>query len=413
MTTSVSIAPETLARYVEQLGAIGRVPDGGLVRPVYSPPWAEARRQVAAWMEEIGLAVREDAVGNLFGRLEGRQQPERVVLTGSHVDTVPHGGAYDGATGIHAALAAVGALAASLGRPRKSLEVLAMCEEEGSRFACNFWGARAITGTIAADEAERLRDLDGVTIGDAMRAYGFDPARIPDARRTDLDAFLELHIEQGRIMQDAGVRVGVVRTITGQYRAEATVEGRPDHAGGTPMDLRRDAYLGAAEMALGSAAVAEQMGRPAVATVGRVRLEPGAINVVPGRARFTLDARHPDGERLRALLDGIQRVCAEAAGRRGLSLAWGPAILEEPTPLDEGLQRLLERCADDLGERWMPMTSGAGHDSEILARQVPTAMLFVPSHEGRSHSPDEYTAVEDMLPGVRVLAEALRRLAYA
>jgi allantoate deiminase len=406
----LDLPADQLSSYVATLAQYGRNARGGIDRPVYSPAWAEARRQVATWMEELGLAVRSDAVGNLFGRLEGDEPA--VVLTGSHLDTVPNGGPLDGALGIHAALTAVGALARTLGRPRRTLEVVAICEEEGAAFPCGFWGARAMIGAIAPGEADAIAADDGRTIGRAMREQGFDPARIPEAHRTDLTAFLELHIEQGRIMADAGVPVGVVSTITGQDRGRVVVRGRPDHAGTTPMDLRRDAYLGAAEMALGIAALAERIGRPAVATVGHVRLEPGAINVVPGQVTFTFDARHPDPARQVELLDGIRAICRDVAERRGLGHDWLPATHHPPQPLEPALRDLLARCAEDLAVPRMPMISGAGHDSQVIARAVPTAMLFVPSLEGRSHRPDEWTPVDQILPGVRVLAEALRRLAY-
>jgi allantoate deiminase len=204
----------------------------------------------------------------------------------------------------------------------------------------------------------------------------------------------------------------VVQAITGQYRAQVVVEGRPDHAGTTPMDLRSDAYLGAAEMALRIADVAARMGRPAVATVGHVRLEPGAVNVVPGRATFSLDARHPDLAQLDGLLATLDAAMREIATRRHLELTVTRHLYEAPTPMSTDVQGLLGETADALGLRWMPMTSGAGHDSEIMARAFPTAMIFVPSQGGRSHCPDEWTPIEQIVPGVRLLAHALKRLAY-
>jgi allantoate deiminase len=361
-------------------------------------------------MRELGLQVRSDAVGNLFGRLEG--DDPTAVMTGSHIDTVPNGGPLDGALGILGALSAVETLKTQLGRPRRTLEVLVCCEEEGAAYPANYWGARAITGTLDPAEAASVKDADGRPIGDAMRAVGLDPAAIPSARRQDVATFVELHIEQGRLLEDAGLEVGVVGAITGQYRAQVVVEGRPDHAGTTPMDLRSDAYLGAAEMALRVAEIAGQLGRPAVATVGRVRLEPGAVNVVPGRATFSLDARHPDLALFEELLTSLDVALHEIAARRDLAVAVTRHLYEEPTPMSAQVQDLLGETADALGLRWMPMTSGAGHDSEIMARAYPTAMIFVPSQGGRSHRPDEWTPIEQIVPGVRLLAHTLRRLAY-
>jgi allantoate deiminase len=408
----LDISAEQIERYVNELGAYGRTAEGGIDRAVYSDPWAAARQQVATWMEALGLQVRSDAVGNLFGRLEGTEPDSGVVLTGSHIDTVPNGGPLDGAAGIHAGLVAVGALSRALGRPRRSIEVVAVCEEESARFTADYWGARAMTGTIRPADHDSIVDPHGTAIGEAMRQFGFDPSAIPSAKRTDVVAFVELHIEQGRILHDEQLPVGIVGAITGQHRVQVTVGGRPDHAGATPMDLRRDAYLGAAEMALGLAGVAERLGRPAVTTVGRIQLAPGAVNVVPGQAVFTIDARHPEPRVLRQMIASEQALCRDIADRRGLELSWTTWMEEEPQPMDSALRELLGRCADDLGIRWKPMTSGAGHDSQVMARHFPTAMVFVPSWEGHSHSPDEYTPPEQMVPGVRVLAEALRRLAY-
>jgi allantoate deiminase len=196
--TSFSVAPGDMQRLVETLGAIGEQPGGGIIRHVYDAAWQSARAQVADWMREAGLAVREDAVGNLFGRLEGASP--RTVLSGSHIDTVRLGGRYDGALGVLSALAALNVLNKRAGKPKRSLEMVALCEEEDSRFHGNFWGTRGILGQIEASELDALRDDDGVTIGQAMRQVGLPPERYRSAMRTDLDAFIELHIEQGRIM---------------------------------------------------------------------------------------------------------------------------------------------------------------------------------------------------------------------
>src|ERR687886_107122 len=196
--TSLVVEPAEMQYLVETLGAIGEQPGGGIIRHVYDQAWVAARRQVADWLREAGLAVREDAVGNLFGRVEG--DSPRTILTGSHVDTVRLGGRYDGALGVLSALAAVRLLKDRLGKPKKSLELVALCEEEDSRFHCNFWGTRGMLGLISASELQTLRDEQGTTIAEAMRQVGLAPERFTDAVRDDLDAFLELHIEQGRIL---------------------------------------------------------------------------------------------------------------------------------------------------------------------------------------------------------------------
>ncbi len=407
------IDADELQRHIDELGAIGQDPrTGGLWRGVYTPVWRQAVDQVRRWLEEAGLSTRLDAVGNLWGRLEG-SEPGPAVLTGSHVDTVPQGGKYDGALGIHASLAAVKALQQAFGQPRRSLEILVICDEEGGRFRSDFWGARAVIGAIRPGEAEERRDLEGVTIAEAMRQAGFDPARIPEARRDDVAAWLELHIEQGGTLEAEGLDIGVVHTITGHRQQRVRVYGRQDHAGTTPMDIRRDAMAGAAEMIQHALGVAERMGRPTVATVGRVDAEPGATNVVPGLVSFTLDLRDADAARLAVLCGEIDRFNTECAARRGLRVERELFMDRMPVPLTPALQDLLAQQATRAGLRWKSMPSMAGHDSEIMVERWPSGMLFVPSHDGRSHTPAEFTPIEQVVPGVRVLAAALYQLAYS
>jgi allantoate deiminase len=405
------VAPATMARYVETLGAIGQQPGGGLIRPVYSPAWVQARDQLAAWIAAAGLTVRGDAVGNLFGRLVG-EDDTRTILTGSHFDTVKLGGKFDGALGVLSALAALETLAARAGRPRRSLEMVALCEEEGSRFAATFWGTRAMLGMIEPAELGALRDDTGLSIGQVMSAVGLDPGNVREAVRSDLDAFFELHIEQGRIMYDAGTQLGIVETITGIFSQVITVEGRTDHAGTTPMDTRHDALQGAAEMALAITEAALAQGRPLVATTGKWDVEPGAWNIVSGRTRFWLDVRHPDESTKQGFVEQAQALCRTIAERRGLQVRFD--VLQDVLPMgmDPGLRQRLEMAADRQGATRRPMVSGAGHDSQVMARRVPTAMLFVPSVEGRSHSAAEYTSPDDAARGASVLTAALYEMAY-
>jgi allantoate deiminase len=408
---AVNLNAAALQRHIDELGAIGVHPQGGLYRGLYTSEWERAMALVRSWLEDLGLETRTDAVGNLFGRLPGTEGGG-AVLSGSHIDTVRQGGKYDGALGIHAAVAAIGALKAAYGQPRQHLEVYVICEEEGSRFHANFWGSRALTGRIRPEEVDTIKDPDGVTIGQAMREHGLDPKTIPSARRDDVRAFLELHIEQGRILDDEGYDIGAVHTITGQRQVRVHVGGRQDHAGTTPMDLRRDALAGAAEMIVRTAEIAERMGRPAVATVGTLSLTPGAVNVVPGTCTFSIDARHSDPRLRTELLVAIERVLPEVAERHGLTLRVEQIIDHEPVPLSPEMCDLVEAAARAENLRYLRMPSGAGHDSQIMAQHFPTGMIFVPSVEGRSHTPAEVTEIDRILPGVRVLARALYQLAY-
>ncbi len=410
INTSLIVDPSEMQRLVETLGVIGEQPGGGIIRHVYDPAWVAARQQLADWMRAAGLAVREDAVGNLFGRLEG--ESPRTILTGSHVDTVQLGGRYDGALGVLSALAALRLLKNTAGKPKKSLEMVALCEEEDSRFHANFWGTRGILGLISAAEMDALRDEAGVSIGEAMTAVGLDPELYADAIRDDLDAFVELHIEQGRILFDEGLPLGVVDAITGLYRFRVTVEGRTDHAGTTPMDLRRDALQAAAQIARKMTEIVEKAGRPAVITNGWWDVLPGAWNIVPGLVHFSVDLRHPDEAVKQRLAAEIRRRGEQIAADRGVSLAYTVVSDVPPKDMDSEVKAHLHAAAEACGVHWIPMISGAGHDSQVMATRVPTAMLFVPSFEGRSHSAAEFTTPEDAARGATVLAAALHRLAY-
>lgn len=409
--TRLTIDAEELQHHIDRLGNVGALEAGGLFRGLYDRDWQKAVDLVENWMAESGLAVKRDAVGNLFGRSEGTSS-SRCVASGSHIDTVRRGGSYDGALGVLAALSAVKALLGAFGPPKESIEVLVTCEEEGSRFRSNFWGSRAIIGKVSPSEASALFDPDGVNLGDAMREVGLDPARIPDAARNDIDAFIELHIEQGRVLEAGGHAIGVVDTITGMHQLRVEVAGRQDHAGTTPMDLRQDALLGAAEMVQRIAEVAARMGRPAVATVGTMNVMPGAVNIVPGEVVFTVDVRHSVTEQHIRLAEQVRRTVEDVARRRGLGLQIEPILDHGPVPMDATIRAAIEAGALAEGLDYLVMPSGAGHDSQILAERIPAGMIFVPSKDGRSHSPAEHTPIEQIVPGVRVLARALHHLAY-
>jgi len=391
-----------LERRLDELYAIGAEPDGGAYRPLYGAAWATAVERVERWLKDAGLTTRRDAVGNLWGRADGTDKGKSIV-TGSHIDTVRHGGRLDGALGIVAGLSAVEALLKEKGKPRRPLEVVAICEEEGSRFATNFWGSRAITGAIDSVDAE---------IGAAMRERGLDPARIATAARDDIDTFVELHIEQGAVLESARTPLAVVSAIVGTAHLEVTVTGRPDHAGTTPMDLRVDALTGAAAMVQAIESIAKSLGKPAVATVGRLAVEPDQINVVPGKVVFTIDLRHSDLGGRRALEERIRSLCATISQERRLGLAIRTLQEKPAVAMHPDVRALLARAAQECGVQPMEMVSGAGHDAQILAAGCRVGMLFVPSIGGRSHCPEEATSPEHLELGTRVLARALELMAY-
>ena len=387
---------------LDELYTIGAEPEGGAYRPLYGTAWAAAGELVERWMKHAGLTTRHDAVGNIWGRAAGTEKANSIV-TGSHIDTVRRGGRLDGALGIVAGLTAVESLLASHGKPKRTLEVVAICEEEGSRFSTNFWGSRAITGAIASVDPE---------IAAAMRERGFDPGKIATAARDDIDIFVELHIEQGAVLETSGTPLAVVSAIVGTAHLEITVTGRPDHAGTTPMELRHDALAGAAAMVHAIESLARSLGRPAVATVGRLRVEPDQINVVPGRAVFTVDLRHADLNARQAFEARVRSLCATIAAERSLGADIRTLQERPPVPMDRVVRALLARAAQDCGVEAPEMVSGAGHDAQILAARCKVGMLFVPSIGGRSHCPEEATSPRHLELGTRVLTRALDLLAY-
>lgn len=409
---SISIDPDIVERYVMDLAAFGAVGETGVSRTVYSPEWVGATRQYARWCEEAGLTARHDAVGNVWGRLEGRERGPSIV-SGSHIDSQTPGGRYDGALGALAGLIALRALRVQFGQPRRTLEAVALCEEESSRFpSANFWGSRAITGRIGPGVADTVIGFGGESIASAMREVGLDPDRIPEAKRDDIGAFIELHIEQGPILEQAGLPVAVVTAITGIRHYAVEVRGTQNHAGAFPMDMRRDPLAGFAEMASGIINTAHRLGRPAVSTVGRVVVSPNFPGIIPSDVVFMIDARHPDPAELKRLYAMHEGLLAEVAARRDLEVEWRTMLDHEPCISDPDLLRAIRAAVDEQGVPIMAMASGAGHDSQQMAAIAPVAMIFVRSKDGRSHTPDEFSSIEDICQGIKVLAAALHRLAY-
>lgn len=398
-------------RMLERLRRHGAGPDGSVSRLVYTPEWQAAMDEVALWLSEGGLEVRTDAVGSRFGRLAG-ELPE-VVLTGSHMDSVRGGGAYDGVLGVVMAGCAVRWLAAHLGRPRRTLEVFANCEEESSRFHCNFWGSRALAGLIEPGESERLRDASGTSLAEAMSACGFDPARIPEARRSDLVAYLEPHIEQGPVLFQANQVIGVVDRIVGLRMLTVDLDGMAGHAGTIPMAHRRDALTGAAEVALGTERIARRRGAPTVATVGSLVVQPGGFNQVPGAAELTIDFRHPEEQVLDELESELRQLVAGVAASRNLTARVERRLGQRPVHFDERLCAALEAACAEAAVPWRRMPSHAGHDAQLIGTLCPAAMFFVPSRDGHSHRPDERTEPEHIGAGIEVLVRALVQIAYA
>ncbi|THF86332.1 allantoate amidohydrolase [Deinococcus sp. KSM4-11] len=387
-----------------ELATLTEVP-GETTRTYLCPTTRDVHAFLRAWADWLGLSTTVDAVGNLRSRRESAGA--RTLYVGSHIDTVPNAGAYDGMLGVLLAYALVEALG-DRGLPF-AIEVLAFSEEEGVRYGVPFIGSRALTGTV--NEMLGLLDAEGQSVEDAIRAFGLSPDDLPAARVTGgALGYVEVHIEQGPVLQAAGAAVGVVTAIAGQNRVLLDFRGRASHAGTTPMAHRRDALAAAAHFVV----AVEDRARNTpglVATVGVMQARPGAINIVPGDVHCTLDIRHErDAARLDALpalLDDAQRFAAE----RGVTVTVTPKMEERATPMDAGFQALLHHAADDEGLLHPELVSGAGHDAMVMGTVMPAAMLFVRSPNALSHHPDEMVNPEDVEAALRILLRFVERLA--
>jgi allantoate deiminase len=403
----IGLAAEVLARcdrvahYSEEPGKITRTFLGEPMRAVHS--------RLSQWMREAGMRVRLDAAGNLIGRYEGNGPDARVLAIGSHMDTVPDAGKYDGVLGILLGLAAVKALG---GRPMPfAIDVIAFSEEEGVRYRAPYLGSLAAAGRFDRQLLERT-DAAGITMADALRAFGLDPARIDEAAYPvgKLLGYVEFHIEQGPVLDELGAPAGVVTAIAGQSRFWAEAHGRAGHAGTTPMDSRHDALATAAEILLEIERHARSIDGLR-ATVGALTVEPGASNVIPGRARFSIDIRHAhDHIRVQAVHEILARA-RSLAGQRGVELLVTSEEHHAAVAADPLLSDQLAEALAATGYHPHRLMSGAGHDAGIMAAIAPMAMLFLRSPGGVSHHPDERVLLEDVAVGLDVLIHYLDLLA--
>ena len=376
---------------------------GFITRTFLSQPMYAVHTHFRGWMEQAGMSVTVDHVGNLRGVYPASRPGAPRLFIGSHLDTVPHAGAFDGILGVVFGVALVERLAGR--RLPFAIEVIGFSEEEGVRFGVPFIGSRALIGEI---DAELL-----ATIAPAVSAFGLDPSRIAEARAGDNAlGYLEFHIEQGPVLECLDLPLGVVETVAGQSRVDVTFEGKANHAGTTPMLQRRDAAAGAAEWIV----MVEQQAcavEGAVATIGRVSVLPGASNVIAGAVTASLDVRHADDAARHALISGLLRAAGQIAARRCLRVSWQQQLDQPAVAMDAALAEILERAVADSGHAVHRMTSGAGHDAMIVARRMPVAMLFLRSPGGISHHPDERVLPQDVEAaldaGMRFLDELERR----
>ena len=392
--------PERMARRIEALSHFGANPEGGVSRVAYSEADLAGREYIAGLMRQAGLEVRVDTAGNLIGRREGGAPGLPVIMFGSHIDSVPGGGNYDGDVGVIGAIEVAQLLHENGIATRHPLEVVSFTDEEGGLI-----GSLAMSGKLGETTLDVVSH-SGMTIREGIRAVGGDPDRLELARRErgELAAFIELHIEQGAHLFEGGIDIGVVEGIVGIRWWDVVVEGFANHAGTTPMNRRRDAMLSAAELTLAVNGVATSLPGRQVATVGRIRAEPGAPNVIPGRVVLSLEIRDLSSEKIQQVFDAVAAEAARIAEARRTPIRFEEIdVASEPAPTDERMRRLVAAAAEELGLSYRRMPSGAGHDAQDMTRIAPTGMIFVPSTDGISHSPKEHTSPADMANGADVL----------
>lgn len=404
--------PSVLLRQLNDMGDLGLSEPGdrssGRTRMALTDGDRAGRDRLTAWMRELDLDVSVDGIGNVFGVLPGAADLPPLMM-GSHIDTVALAGPLDGVYGVLSGLAVVRAFRKAGVTPPRPLAVAAFTNEEGVRFQPDMLGSLVHVGGLPLETALNIRGIDGARVGDELARIGYAGTAPTGALRPA--AYLELHVEQGPVLEAEGVQIGVVEGVQGISWRRISIEGQSNHAGTTPTRLRHDAGLTAARIVTHLREMTEGSG-DTIATVGRLRLEPDLVNVIPARASLTVDMRDPDEQRLRAAETALDAYLLAVAARDGVRVSSERLARFEPVPFDPALVNAVEATTKRLGYSCRRIVSGAGHDAQMLARICPTAMIFTPSKGGLSHCPQEHTEAEDLIRGVTVLLETvLGRLA--
>jgi N-carbamoyl-L-amino-acid hydrolase len=406
---NILINIDRLKKDLEDLGRIGRDAGGGISRLSFSPADLEARGWLKKRIEEAGLGYRQDGAGNQFGRIEGRG---KTVMAGSHIDTVPNGGMFDGAAGVLAALECLRRIREENFPVKNALEVASFTDEEGNLVG-DFLGSRAFMGLLDRDEIASGQTAYGLPFPDLLKRTEFSVESILEAHETrpDLEAYLELHIEQGPVLEDEGVPIGIVERIAGKHYRQCSFIGRAAHAGTTPLELRQDAFLGLSDFALKATQHAATRHYGSMVTIGRVILHPGSFSVVTARADFTFEFRSPDAATLKELESELFAIAADIASTRGLAFASRVVDQTSPVTVAPRLIAVMDEECHALGYPSMKITSGAGHDAQIIAAACDSGLIFIPCADGVSHSPAEKIDWDDLEKGANLLLRTLVRLA--
>jgi allantoate deiminase len=400
---------ERIERHIDSLSEYTATPGKGTTRLTYSKEDLKARQYIKDKMKEYGLQVREDGFGNIFGKLEGSIKDAPSVLIGSHFDSVPNGGSYDGPAGVVAALEVVNLFNQNQLTPKYPLEVIALVEEEGSRFGGGLMGSRGIVGVLSEEEFFNLRDRDGISTVEAMTQIGLDPT-LPKVRDfKTLKAFLELHIEQGPILEEQNIPIGVVEAIVGLTQLEVTISGQAGHAGTTPMDRRADALVTAARIIGQLPELAVGKGEGTVITTGRLQVFPNGANVIPDRTVFSVDIRSGKEENVLQVIEEVKQLVASYNGN-GIQTFIEQQLYIQPKKMNQDIITLLKEKSNHFNIPFCSINSGAGHDAMVFSDFTDVGMLFIPSKDGLSHCPEEWSDSQHIANAVQILYEAAKQL---
>ncbi len=414
MTASIPLTEQNLIvngdrlnTNIERMAKVGRQPSGSISRLAFTPEALQARYLIQQWMIDAGMTTRIDAAGNLIGTYAGTDEHAPALATGSHIDTVPSGGKFDGVLGVLAGIEVVKTLYEQKRRLRHPLQVIAFTDEENTMIGC-----QAIAGTVLADDPDRYRSKAGIPVQDCLESIGgnWDAIESAERSRANLAAFVELHVEQGAVLETTGKTIGVVQGVVGIRRKAITITGEANHAGTTPMGMRKDAMVAAAQVILAVQEIARALPTQPVATVGYLRLTPNAVNIVPGRVELSVDMRDIHKDSLDEMLRLLEERLRAIAQQTQTTITTSPLLCVEPTLAADLVQGAIAQVCDQLGLSHHSMPSRAGHDSLEVGRITDMGMIFVPSQAGISHSDDEYTSPEQCTQGANVLLHTLLHL---
>lgn len=397
---------------IEDLKQFTSTPDKGVTRLTYSDEDLQARNYIKNKMREYGLKIKEDGFGNIFGKLDGMIKDAPSVLIGSHFDSVPNGGAYDGTAGVVVALEVAALFVKNNVKPNYPLEIVALVEEEGSRFPGGLMGSRGMIGLLTEEEFKNLKDKSGISTMEAMKKIGLDPTlnKVRDSKT--MKAFLELHIEQGPILEEKQIPVGIVEKIVGITQLEVTIKGQAGHAGTTPMNGRADALVAAAQIIAQLPDLAKQEGEGSVITTGRLNVFPNGANVIPEKVVFTVDIRSGREEDVLSMVQKTKDI-VNTYNDHNMNASVTQLMYMQPKELNQDIRSLLKEVCHTLHIQSCAINSGAGHDAMVLSNVTDVGMIFIPSQDGLSHCPEEWSDAKHLADGVNVLYETARKLTAA